>query len=87
MGRFDQRQGFLISSIVHLMLMMALINRVTSHPKAKDQATPLGPVKEHIFLPSRELLKQLAPPPARRAPAPVRLPWNANCSAPPARRR
>jgi len=73
-GRFDQRQGFLISSIVHLMLMMALINRVTSHPKAKDQTAALGPVKEHIFLPSRELLRQLAPPSARRAPAPAPTP-------------
>lgn len=74
MGRFDQRQGFLVSTIVHLMLMMALINRVTSQPKAKDQVAPLGPVKEHIFLPSRELLRQLAPPSARRTPAPTPTP-------------
>jgi protein TonB len=80
-GRFDQRQGFLVSSIVHLMLMMALINRLTSHPKAKDQTSALGPVKEHIFLPSRELLRQLAPPPARRSPAPVPTPPPAQARA------
>jgi protein TonB len=74
MGRFDQRQGFLMSAIVHLMIMMALINRVTSREKAKDPVTSLGPVKEHIFMPSRELLRQLAPPPAHRTPAPVPTP-------------
>ena len=81
MGRFDQRQGFLMSAIVHLMIMMALINRVTSQQKAKDQTTPLGPVKEHIFLPSRELLRQLAPPPARRTPAPTPTPPPAEARA------
>ena len=74
MGRFDQRQGFLMSAIVHLMIMMALINRVTSREKAKDPVTSLGPVKEHIFMPSRELLRQLAPPPAHRTPAPAPTP-------------
>src|SRR2546422_4787962 len=74
MGRFDQRQGFLMSAIVHLMIMMALINRVTSREKAKDPVTSLGPVKEHIFMPSRELLRQLAPPPAHRKPAPAPTP-------------
>jgi len=68
-GRFDQRQGFLMSAIVHLMIMMALINRATGLPKAKEQVASVGPVKEHIFLPSRELLRQLAPPPARPTPA------------------
>ena len=81
MGRFDQRQGFLMSAIVHLMLMMALINRVTSHSKAKDPTTAVGPVKEHIFLPSRELLRQLAPPSARRAPAPTPKPTPAPAQA------
>jgi len=71
MGRFDQRQGFLMSAIVHLMIMMALINRVATREKAKDQTASLGPVKEHIFMPSRELLRQLAPPPAHRTPAPT----------------
>jgi protein TonB len=73
-GRFDQRQGFLMSAIVHLMLMMALINRVASREKAKDPVASLGPVKEHIFMPSRELLRQLAPPPAHRTPAPTPTP-------------
>ncbi|HEV8309756.1 MAG TPA: hypothetical protein VGW35_19005, partial [Methylomirabilota bacterium] len=74
MGRFDQRQGFLMSAIVHLMIMMALINRVATREKAKDSTASFGPVKEHIFMPSRELLRQLAPPPAHRSPAPVPTP-------------
>jgi TonB family protein len=73
-GRFDQRQGFLMSAIVHLMIMMALINRVATREKAKEPAASLGPVKEHIFMPSRELLRQLAPPPAHRTPAPAPTP-------------
>jgi protein TonB len=47
---------------------------VTSREKAKDPAMSLGPVKEHIFMPSRELLRQLAPPPAHRTPAPAPTP-------------
>jgi protein TonB len=68
-GRFDQRQGFLMSAIVHLMIMMTLINRVTT---GRDKPAPKAdadlPVKERIFLPSKELLRKLAPPPARRTP-------------------
>ena len=74
MGRFDQRQGFLMSAIVHLMIMMALVNRVATREKAKDPAASFGPVKEHIFMPSRELLRQLAPPPAHRTPVPAPTP-------------
>ena len=81
MGRFDQRQGFLMSAIVHLMIMMALINRVAMREKDKDKASSLGPVKEHIFLPSRELLRQLAPPSARRTPPPTPTPPPAQARA------
>jgi protein TonB len=74
-SRFDQRQGFLMSAIVHLMIMMALINRATGErPKAAVPSEPL-PVRERIFLPSKEILRQLAPPPARPTqPAPVPTP-------------
>jgi TonB family protein len=74
-SRFDQRQGFLMSAIVHLMIMMALINRAQGgRPKPVVQEDAL-PVRERIFLPSKEVLRQLAPPPARRAtPAPVPTP-------------
>jgi len=80
-GRFDQRQGFLMSAIVHLMIMMALINRVAGRPKADDKPANFGQVKEHIFMPSKELLRQLAPPPARRAPTPMPTPPPAQARA------
>jgi protein TonB len=73
-SRFDQRQGFLMSAIVHLMIMMALINRVQGgrpKPVAPEDALP---VRERIFLPSKEVLRQLAPPPARRATPAVPTP-------------
>ena len=65
-----------MSAIVHLMIMMALINRATGGgPKpAVPAASPL-PVRERIFLPSKEILRQLAPPPAQpNRPAPVPTP-------------
>jgi periplasmic protein TonB len=80
-GRFDQRQGFLMSAIVHLMIMMALINRVAGRPKADDKPANFGQVKEHIFMPSKELLRQLAPPPARRVSAPTPTPPPAQARA------
>jgi periplasmic protein TonB len=74
-SRFDQRQGFLMSAIVHLMIMMALINRAAGgRPKPAVPPESL-PVRERIFLPSKEVLRQLAPPPATpRSPAPVPTP-------------
>lgn len=74
MGRFDQRQGFLMSAIVHLMIMMALINRAAGRPKPPVPSEPL-PVRERIFLPPKEVLRQLLPAPARPArPVPVPTP-------------
>jgi protein TonB len=70
MGRFDQRQGFLMSAIVHLMIMMALITRVEGKKKKEASADSM-PVAQRIFLPPASVLRQLAPPPARAAvPAP-----------------
>jgi protein TonB len=65
-----------MSAIVHLMIMMALINRAAGgRPKpAVPSESPL-PVRERIFLPSKEVLRQLAPPPARPSrPAPTPAP-------------
>ena len=70
MGRFDQRQGFLMSAIAHLMIMMALITRVEGK-KDKKVAAELSPSARRIFLPPASVLRQLAPPPARPvAPVP-----------------
>ena len=67
MGRFDQRQGFLMSAIVHLMIMMALINRAESWRPKQAAPEPALPVRERIFLPPKEVLRRLAPLPARPA--------------------
>jgi len=69
MGRFDQRQGFLMSAIVHLMIMMALINRAQGWRPKQAAPEPALPVRERIFLPPKEVLRRLAPLPARPAPA------------------
>ena len=67
MGRFDQRQGFLMSAIVHLMIMMALINRAENWRPKQVAPEPALPVRERIFLPPKEVLRRLAPLPARPA--------------------
>src|SRR3989442_4477450 len=71
--RINQRQGFLVSAILHLTILMILV----SHPPLPR----LGPEKidpstierkELVFLPPPAVLRQLAPrpiPPPPAAPA------------------
>jgi TonB family protein len=68
---FNQRQGFLVSAIVHLLLLMILV----SHPPSRSpSATPeadLSPKKEAVFLPPPAVLRQILPSlrrPPRTAP-------------------
>ncbi|PYQ18686.1 MAG: hypothetical protein DMF79_14360, partial [Acidobacteria bacterium] len=75
MERINQRQGFLVSAILHLTILMILV----SHPPIPR----LGPEKidpstierkELVFLPPPAVLRQLAPrpiPPRPAAPAPT----------------
>lgn len=76
MERSQSRPGFLVSAIVHLLILMAL---------AKEQASPRRPVepetrepvevRQRVFLPPPPVLRQLAPPapavPPRPAPTPA----------------
>lgn len=76
MERSESRPGFLVSAIVHLLILMAL---------AKEQAGPRQPeetqqkepaeVRQRVFLPPPPVLRQLAPapppPPPRPAPTPL----------------
>ena len=39
MARFDQRQGFLLSALVHLVILMSL----ASHPRVGEKATAPSP--------------------------------------------
>ncbi len=70
MERINQRQGFLVSAILHLTILMILV----SHPPVPR----LGPEKidpstierkELVFLPPPAVLRQLAPRPIPRRPA------------------
>jgi len=71
---FNQRQGFLVSAVIHLALLMMLVNAAP----ALRRPTPLDPStlerKELVFLPPPALLRQLAPALPRRprtTPAPT----------------
>ena len=72
MERFDQRQGFLISALVHLVILMSLAGRP---PGPSSTVAPVRPASEPpagrmVFLPPAETLRQLAPPPAARPAEP-----------------
>jgi protein TonB len=73
--RFDQRQGFLVSAILHLTLLMVLI----AHPLTPRKPDEIDPStlerKDLVFLPPAAVLRQLAPqlPPGAR-PRPIPAP-------------
>jgi len=78
----NQRQGFLVSTILHLTILMILVSRQYQPGKAADQADPTQyERKETVFLPPASLLKQLAP---RPMPRPRRLPTVLTRRNPPA---
>jgi TonB family protein len=77
--RFDQRQGFLVSALVHLVVLMTL----ASHPKLGntpvEDTARLPTTGPRIFLPPKAELRRLFPKPAppavrRPAAAPTPLP-------------
>lgn len=81
MERFDQRQGFLISALTHLVIIMALASRTNlAARKAEPVQTPATPeVSRRVFMPPADVLRQVAPRPvppsaAPRVPAPVPTP-------------
>jgi TonB family protein len=81
--RTDQRRGFLVSTIVHLMFLMALSSlarKEATDGKSAAEAPP--PLRERVFLPPAEVLRQLvprrsAPPAPRSAPVPTPPPAQA----------
>jgi protein TonB len=70
--RFDQRQGFLVSALVHLVILMALANRPDfgrSRTEPSPEATPPA-ANRRVFIPPAAELRRLVPvppPPAPRA--------------------
>ncbi len=65
MPRFNQRQGFLVSAIVHLSMLMILVSRVPNAAPKVAEAT--APKSDRVFMPPPSVLRQLAP--ARPRPA------------------
>lgn len=85
MTRANQRQGFLVSAVIHLTLLMILL----AQPPKPSDVEGLDPSelerKEVVFLPRPEVLRQLVPtpPPAARPrarPAPTPPPAASNPS-------
>jgi protein TonB len=71
--RFNQRQGFLVSAILHLTILMILISRPPSPPWTPDAIDPATLEKTDIvFMPPPEVLRQMLPP--RRSPPPAPAP-------------
>jgi TonB family protein len=69
---FNQRQGFLISSIVHLFVMMLILNLRTSQPlETKGEPPPPIERRQAVFLPPEAVLKELVRPKAAPKPSPA----------------
>jgi TonB family protein len=70
--RFDQRQGFLVSATVHLLVLSLMASRPVGAPGAKDIApeeTP-PPRSARVMLPPPEVLRQILPQVAARPAEP-----------------
>jgi TonB family protein len=63
--RFNQRQGFLVSAIVHLSMLMILVSAVPKDAPRKVEAT--NPQSARVFMPPPSVLRQLAPSRPRSA--------------------
>jgi len=73
--RFNQRQGFLVSAILHLTILMILISRPPSPARNLDKIDPRTLERRDVVLLSPSQLRQLLPQPRRPAtPAPTPAP-------------
>jgi protein TonB len=79
--RFNQRQGFLVSAILHLTILMILISRPPSALRNPDEVDPRTLERREVVLLSPSQLRQLLPQP-RRPAAPVPTPAPAPTPAP-----
>jgi protein TonB len=69
--RFDQRQGFLISALVHLVVLMSLASRPDLGRRSDVEPSPETPVvTQRVFLPPPAAIRQMVPVPVRRPSAP-----------------
>ncbi len=74
MQRFNQRQGFLVSAVIHLTLLMILI----AHPPNLRRHSEIDPAtlekKDLVFLPPGTVLRKLIPLQPKTAPRPAATP-------------
>jgi periplasmic protein TonB len=65
--RFDQRQGFLVSATVHLLVLTLLASRTAQAPRRPDAESLQAQAERapRVMLPPAEVLRRLLPPPAR----------------------
>jgi protein TonB len=75
--RFNQRQGFLVSAILHLTILMILISRPPSPLRSPDEIDPATLERREVVLLPPEALRKLfpqAPRPAAPGPTPAPAP-------------
>jgi protein TonB len=68
MGGLNQRQGFLVSAIVHVVILSMLAARPERREPAPVKAAQQEPRAERVFLPPAEVLRQLIPRPRVQPP-------------------
>ncbi len=84
MHRFNQRQGFLVSAILHLTILMILISRPPSGRRPDEIDPSTLERKQVVFMPPAELLRKMLPPQARQPAAPRPTPAPPVPTPPPA---
>jgi TonB family protein len=67
----NQRQGFLVSAILHLTILMILISHPPDWKKRDEPDATQYERKDVVFMPPKALLKQLAPKPIPRPVQPA----------------
>ena len=70
MERIDTRQGFLISALTHLGVIMVLASRPATASKSAPETPEPPRLAQRVFLPPASVLRQLAPIPPRPAATP-----------------
>jgi TonB family protein len=69
---FNQRQGFLVSAIIHLTFLMVLISRPPAERPKPEAASEPPRETARVFVPPAEELRQILPP--RTVPRPAATP-------------
>jgi protein TonB len=85
--RIDQRQGFLVSAIIHLTLLMLLLAYRPSPRKPGEIDLNTLERKDIVFLPPAAVLRRLVPMPPPARPQAVPAPTPAPAQPPPSARK